>query len=430
MCTTRVSIYFTAVILTVVSLLAQCSSRGLPSPVYTGTREQYERARRRVEARLQATKNDENYRPGAESIYRFHSADTPVHGTVMVFHGGFATPASFGVTIKYLYDNGFNVYAPALAGHAYNSTRWPYALLRPEMGGRAAKKVLTSDPVIGGIIDRINNGSMKPPVFAPNGFDLDEIIVRADRLLRQGLSDDEYENLQAGMSLLVREDHYPWAEKDIHKYFETDYYRYDSDPYERFSEIASLPGPTYAVGYSLGGLQTMYLAARAKSLRRIVLLAPYAEVAAPKDFPQSRYLVEAVGALDLYKTQILGANGVPSRAIPAVDLAGRFLLQDDILRPIRDSTATFCIFAEDDPMSDPTVGLDACSTRVRNNETKTFVYPAEAKVGHNVAPGESNRFSTPVLQEMLRFLTAGSVHENNMLKVQGDPKLPAPSPIV
>lgn len=405
-------------------LFAKSRAHSIPKPNCTGTPEQYARAIQRIESFIASTTNDKDTRLNAQALYYFHSPEEPVHGTVMVFHGGFGKPSMSNLTAEYLFENRFNVYSPPLAGHAYQGNRWPYTILRPDKGGREARNALLNDGVIGEIVKGINNGSLMAPVHGPNGFNMDIIIARALQVLKEKLSYKQYNDVMTAMSLLVREDYYPGLEMDMYEFFESDHFMYDSQPYDRFSDVASLPGPKYAVGYSMGAVQSMYLAARAKSLDRIVLMAPFVEPAAPKDKPEYRYLLEAVGVFDLYNAPVEGDTAIPSRILPAADLAGRFLLQEDILRPIRDNTATFCIMAEDDGMADFELGFQTCRDRVRNERSVAYAYPAEEKLNHFVAPGQLNRLSIPVLQETLRFLTTGSVHSENMLKPQGDPDMP------
>jgi dienelactone hydrolase len=220
-------------------------------------------------------------------LYWFHGPQKKVHGTVIVFHGGFGVPADTNLTSEYLYRNGFNVYAPALAGHAYLPHRNPATVLRAEVGGAAARKILMEDPIIGDVINRINNGSLMAPVHAPDGFDVNEIKERALKLIRTGLPQPLFKQLVHAMSLLVDDEYHVGIEKEVHRYFETDHHRYDSDPFERLADIAALPGPVYAIGWSMGGVEAMYLAARAKYIDRIVLFAPFLKSAAPKGRPES-----------------------------------------------------------------------------------------------------------------------------------------------
>jgi alpha-beta hydrolase superfamily lysophospholipase len=406
------------------SLVLVCAGQGLPAPVHQGTPSQYERAVRNVESHIASTTGSKDARAGAEALFWFHGPEKKVHGTVIVFHGGFATPGDANLTAKYLFKNGFNVYAPALAGHAYQGYRLPSTVLRAEMGGAAAREILLGDPVIGSIVERVNNGSLMAPVHAPDGFDLDVIKERAVRLLKTKLPSDLFEKVSAAMSLLVSEECHVGLEREFNRYFESDHHRYDSDPFERLAEVVSLPGPTHVLGWSMGGVEAMYLAARSKYMERIVLFAPFLEAAAPVGKPDYRYLLEAVGAFDLYVAPIPDGIGLPSRVLPAADAAGRFLLRDEILNSIRDNTATFCVFAEEDEMSDVDVGLYACRDRVSNAHSASYVYPAAEGLGHSVAPGEGNPFNTPILQETLRFLVTGSVHRDNMMNKAGDANMP------
>lgn len=59
--------------------------------------------------------------------YLLHNEGDSVYGTVIIFHGFSATTTQMSLLAQYLYENGFNVYQPALCGHYFNKPDqyWP-----------------------------------------------------------------------------------------------------------------------------------------------------------------------------------------------------------------------------------------------------------------------------------------------------------------
>jgi len=358
-------------------------------------------------------------------MYAFHKPETAVYGTAIVFHGGFGKPADTEVTFSYLHANGFNVYAPPLAGHAFQGTRWPSTRLRDEFGGSLARQLLLEDPVLGSVARRINNGSLMAPVHVPDGFDLDEAMERALSVLRRGMTAAAYNTLVDAFQLLITASAYPGKQAAVHRYFETDHMRYATEAAARVADVAALPGPVMVVGYSMGGLEAMYAAARSAGVvSRAVLYAPFVDAAAPPEQPRLRYLLQAVGALDLYDVPVVNDTTIPSVILPASTLVGHTLLDEVLQAAVRRQTDVFCVFAEDDGMSDVDAGLRACRDGVASVGSRAFVYPARLKLNHFVAPSRFNSFSETLLKETWRFLADGEVRSERLLNETGDPELP------
>ena len=405
-------------------LLTLAFSHSLPQPIYASTSEQHTRAIRALDGYITSIEADPDVRTIAAPLYQIHPPGVKTHGTVIFWHGGFGMPDNVKLLGRYLFENKFNIFLPPLAGHALNGTRWPYSLLRDDMGGKAAREVLMSDPQIMNISKAITAGELMAPVHAPDGFDMDVMVTRVLNLFEKNLSTEDYDNVMKAFRLLVREDYYPGLEKDLFKYFESDHFRYDSTAYEQVSLVIPLPGPIYAGGFSMGGLQTMFAAARSKIIDRAVLLAPFFEAAAPEGKPNYRYLLEAVGVLDVYSAPVPDDVPIPSRILPAADIVGRLAMQDDITRNVREHTATFCVYAEDDGMADYEIGINLCKSALRNNESIVYSFPASEGINHFVAPGRFNKYSTAVAKEILRFFATGSVHVKELTSEMGDPELP------
>jgi alpha-beta hydrolase superfamily lysophospholipase len=66
-------------------------------------------------------------REDATPYYLLHKQGEYVYGTVLMFHGFSATTGQMVLLAQYLFENGFNVYQPALCGHYFNKPAkyWP-----------------------------------------------------------------------------------------------------------------------------------------------------------------------------------------------------------------------------------------------------------------------------------------------------------------
>ena len=113
------------------------------------TQDQIQQTRQRIDAYVQTIATSPDHRAGAFPYYLFHGADTPVKGTVLMFHGFSARPHQMARLADYLFRNGFNVYQATLAGHAYGipDKYWPQVDLKPEILVPLREKV-AADPVL------------------------------------------------------------------------------------------------------------------------------------------------------------------------------------------------------------------------------------------------------------------------------------------
>ncbi|GAB0494445.1 hypothetical protein MMPV_005738 [Pyropia vietnamensis] len=406
---------------------AASTGANLPRPPsHTGTAAAYDRATRTIDAYIASTTADAQARSGAQPFYAFHGPGEKVYGTALVFHGGFGKPADAVKTTTYLHANRWNVYAPPLAGHAFEGTRWPSTRLRGEYGGDLARQLLLADPLLGSIAEGINNGTLMAPVHVPDGFDYDEAMTRALTVLREGMEPAAYDTLLDAFELLVTANAYPSKQASLHKYFETDHMRYATVAAARVMDVVSLPGPVVVVGYSMGGVQALYASAWSDGLvSRAVLYAPFVDAAAPAESPRLRHLLQAVGALDLYDVPVPNDTTIPSVMLPAASLVGHTLLDEDLHAAVRRQTDVFCVFAEDDNMADVTLGLRVCRDGVASAGSRSYVYPAQLELGHFAAPSPMNPYSTPLLQETWRFLTTGEIRAEQMLNQSGDATMPS-----
>lgn len=76
---------------------------------------------------VQTIPNHPERREGASPYYLLHGDGDAVYGTVLVFHGFSASTWQMSLLAQYLYENGFNVYQPALCGHYFLNPdkNWP-----------------------------------------------------------------------------------------------------------------------------------------------------------------------------------------------------------------------------------------------------------------------------------------------------------------
>lgn len=402
-----------------------------PPPTHSGTAAAYDRAIHIIDAYIASTVGDAQARQGAQGVYAFHRPDVKVYGTAIVFHGGFGKPSDTSGTTAYLHANGWNVYAPPLAGHAFEGTRWPSTRLRGEYGGDLARQLLLQDPVLGPIAAGINNGTLAAPVHGPDGFVYDDAMRRALEVLSKGMGPAAYKTLVNAFELLITATAYPGKQAALHKYFETDHMRYATDAAARVMDVVSLPGPVVVVGYSMGGVEALYASAwSAGIVSRAVLYAPFVDAAAPTGSPGLRHLLQAVGALDLYVAPVPNDTAIPSVMLPAASLVGHTLLDGDLHAAVRQQTDVFCVFAEDDEMADVAAGLRVCRDGVASAGSRSFLYPARLGLGHSAAPSPFNPYNAPLLQETWRFLVTGEVHTSQMINKTGDPALPNVPPMV
>ena len=199
-----------------------------------------------------------------------------------------------------------------------------------------------ADPVLSEIVAGINSGDLFPPVHAPNGFDYDVVLGRVEEIRKQMPNAAE---IEAAFKLLMSEEVQNQTPAMLLKYFETDYQRYGSWAYERVMDVVALPGPTYAMGYSMGALSSIYAASFSQIIPRIVLLAPFFESAAPDGLPEYRYLLELAGALDLYAAPQETDTSIVDTSLPASDTAGRMAMAPRHAEWLKNNVAVFTILA-------------------------------------------------------------------------------------
>lgn len=103
------------------------------------------------------------------------------------------------------------------------------------------------------------------------------------------------------------------------------------------------------IGYSLGRTEALNLVARAPSIAKLVLLAPFFSFPTPDGYPPIH--LYTLGELYFY-TLPFPISTVISCHLAACGFAARILLRDEIERPVREETPMFCVLAEIDESCD------------------------------------------------------------------------------
>jgi dienelactone hydrolase len=118
------------------------------------TKEHLSLARAEMDKFIEPIQQHPHKREGALPYYLLHKEGEHVYGTVLMFHGFAASTGQMARLAQYLFENGFNVYQPALCGHYYNDPTkyWPKVDLKPQMK-EAIQQKLKADPELSAIIN-------------------------------------------------------------------------------------------------------------------------------------------------------------------------------------------------------------------------------------------------------------------------------------
>jgi hypothetical protein len=116
------------------------------------TKEHLSLARAEMDKFIEPIQQHPDKREGALPYYLLHKEGEHVYGTVLMFHGFAASTGQMARLAQYLFENGFNVYQPALCGHYYNAKYWPKVDLKPKMK-EAIQQKLKADPELSAIIN-------------------------------------------------------------------------------------------------------------------------------------------------------------------------------------------------------------------------------------------------------------------------------------
>ena len=377
---------------------------------------QLQQVRQRIDAHIQAIASNPDRREGAFPYYLFHDAETPIRGTVLIFHGFSARPHQMARLADYLYRNGFNIYQATLAGHAYciPEKYWPQVDLKPEILDPLRAKV-SSDSELQQALETLAAN----PTHAPSPVQMGRIVVR----LRQ------VEPRLLDIVAAIERDQDP----DYERYFTGSSMAYLNDAEARLAELEAMPGPIFTVGLSVGGAVAVAVAAKyAQRVSKVVAYAPLLEV---HGRDRERY-VNLAGPLDIRE---LGWDDLafPLGCLTAANRFGAFVRRKDNVAALR-PTPTLMVLTENEDAADLNTSLAFNNSlkdgflfrRYRHHFCYTF--PVSAQVPHPMVDPQEisqkmrNTYWQPLYQETYRFLTQGDFNSASL----ADPAATADLPLV
>jgi len=244
------------------------------------TLEQINQAKAAIDAHIQSLNQNLDRRDGALPYYLFHEAGRPIRGTGIIFHGFSAKPHQMWRLADYLFQNGFNVYQPSIAGHPLiNPTKnWCQVDLKPEYAEPIKAKV-QKDPVLRTFIQNfMNNPGAARPGFMQQAGLMARLVLIEPRLL------DIVKSIETA------------DDPDFDRYFTSSHLRYLTEAQARLTELDAMPGDVFTVGLSVGGAVALSLAAsRPDRVRGVVAYAPLLKIFGE----ERRQYVNLAGPLDI-----------------------------------------------------------------------------------------------------------------------------------
>ncbi|PSR16868.1 alpha/beta hydrolase [filamentous cyanobacterium CCP3] len=390
------------------------------SPV-TPTHAQLQATRQRIDAYIQSLANHPDRREGALPYYLFHPADTPISGTVLMFHGFSARPHQMSRLADYLFRNGFNVYQAALAGHAYRipDQYWPQVDLKPEILIPLREKV-SADPVLQPLLTSMVAASETSAV-SPSPTQMLGLMTRLQQLEPRLLD----------IVAAIEQENSP----EFDRYYVSSHLGYLSDAQTRLSELETMPGPVYTVGLSVGGAVALALGAKNSRVAKVVAFAPLLEVYGET---RERY-VNLAGPLDVRE---FGWDDLqfPLGCFTAANQFGAFVRKTDNVAALRPKP-TLMVLTENEDAADPRINqsfaqsLGRASIFKRYDNHYLYTFPSAARVPHPMvdpleqSQGMSNTYWKPMYQEVFRFLTQTEFNDSSLKQNDEVPDLPAVPPI-
>jgi pimeloyl-ACP methyl ester carboxylesterase len=377
-----------------------------PSRV-TPSAAQIEQTQKAIDAYIQRIDADPDRRVGAYPYYRFHAPGEAILGTIMIFHGFSAKPHQMWRLTEYLFQNGYNIYQPSIAGHVYlqPSKRWCQVDLKPEIA-EPLKAKIAQDPVLQLYLANLAGAEN----FSKPGY-----TQRLALMAKLKALDPRLEEIIAAVE--------GGDEAAFEKYFISDHMRYLSDARDRLAELDAMPGEIYTVGLSVGGAVALGLAAeRPDRIEKVVAYAPLLEIYGD----DRRQYVNLAGPLDIKE---LGWDPNLRFPVGALTAAARF--GQSVVRNASKlrNTPTFMVLTENEDAADIETNRRFFRS-LGGAENQLFSYPAADLVPHpmvdpsEVSQGMSNRFWQTLYQETYRFLNMGEARLENLEKIEQDGGLP------
>ncbi len=340
-------------------------------------------------------------RAGAYPYGLLHEAGQPIRGTVMLFHGFSAKPHQMWRLAEYLFQNGFNIYQPSLAGHAYihPAQNWPQVDLQPEIATPLKAKV-AADPVLQNYFANLE----KNPNFArPNPVQQAALMARLIAL--------EPQLVEIVPAIEVPND------PDFDRYFISSHMDYLTHAEARLAELDAMPGPIYTAGLSVGGAVALGLAAaHPERVQRVVAYAPLL-----KALKARRQYINLAGPLDVKEIGWDPALQFPVGCFTAADRFGStHILSASVVESLK-KVPTFLVLTENEDAADTTASQDFYEKIGGEwNGHRCYCYSTSALVPHpmvdptEVSQNMSNRFWQSLYQETFRFLTSSDIDVSNL----------------
>jgi alpha-beta hydrolase superfamily lysophospholipase len=378
-------------------------NRITPSPA------QLQQTQAAIDAYIRSIDANPDRRSGAYPYYRFHPAGTPILGTVMIFHGFSAKPHQMSPLTDYLFQAGYNIYQPSIAGHVYRppSKHWCQVDLKPEIADPLRAKI-AADPAL-----QIYLANLASTSTASRPSTMQRLALMAK------LKDLD-PRLVDIMAALSGGDDATYAQYCI-----TSHMNYLSEARERLQELDAMPGDIYTVGLSVGGAVALALAEeRPDRVKKVVVYAPLLEIYGE----DRREYVNLSGPLDL---QEMGWDPQLKFPVGALTAAARF--GHSVVRNAHQlsQTPTLMVLTENEDAADIKTNqafFEAIGGTKQGHQS--FLYPAADLVPHpmtgplEVSQGMTNRFWQTLYQETYRFLNTGKAKLENLEKTAQDAGLP------
>ncbi|MGG6264752.1 alpha/beta hydrolase [Leptolyngbya sp. AN03gr2] len=381
------------------------------------TLEQINQTKSTIDPYIQSLNENLDRREGALPYYLFHEPGRPIRGTVMIFHGFSAKPHQMWRLADYLFQNGFNVYQPSIAGHSLinPAKNWCQVDLKPEYAEPLKAKV-QKDPVLQTFIRNFANN----PSAAKPGF-----MQQMGLMARLVLIEPQLLDIVKSMELA--------DDPDFDRYFTSSHLRYLTEAQARLSELDAMPGNVYTVGLSVGGAVALGLAAsRPDRVRGVVAYAPLLKIYGE----ERRRYVNLAGPLDISESGWDPNLRFPIGCLTAADRFGSSVVMSDQSVRSLSNVPTFLVLTENEDAADIDTMVDFYHQIGGEGEGhRFFLYPKEDLVPHpmvdptEVSQNMSNRFWQSLYQETFRFLTSGRVNTSNLSNLEQEPNLPIVPPV-
>jgi pimeloyl-ACP methyl ester carboxylesterase len=381
------------------------------SNLISPTADQIHQTEQAIAAYVHSIDQHSERRVGAYPYCRFHPPGKSIRGTVMMFHGFSAKPHQMWRLTEYLFQNGFNVYQPSIAGHTLinPAKNWAQVDLKPEITHPLKAKVQQDPVLITYFANLATSGTTHPSAVEQTAL-LARLITLEPQLL------DIIQSIDAT------------DDPDFDRYFISSHENYLTDAEARLAELDAMPGDIFTVGLSVGGAVALGLAAaRPDRVRRVVAYAPLLRVYGD----DRRKYVNLAGPLDIKEMGWDATLQFPVGALTAADrFGGSVVMSPRSLQALHD-IPTFLVLTENEDAADIDTNKDFFA-RIGgdSNGNHFYCYPAEDLVPHpmvdptEVSQNMSNRFWQSLYQETFHFLTTGEVDQDNLSNLEQTPNLP------